>query len=631
MAAKKIRQRGPSLDLEIPEDLNFRDLDAKTLLGYVEGLARVHQSGRANLFRRNERWYHGDQWADHEYEDTPQWNEWDPELPTIEDNLLPNATETVVARLLEMNPVAVFFARRGVGADPVIARVANRIVEHYSVALEWHRKVHDTARNAYLGGHSGLKTYWNDQKGYAADSLEPEGDLALDKLTCLDFATDGREEVDDQGMLYCTTMVDRAEAYAMLKAAGYSGDKARRVAFTGERSSASALNDPDIEQYLGTTGGADVSTDIRATEVWFKRSPMFPKGRYVAWIGDTVVENMEHPYEHGELPYGRMRWRIINGSDQGTTPFDSMVKIQRAHNEALSIRSHRVYEFRFNWVWGEASSIRQMRGHSAFIERHQDDKQKPEIITAEPHLEDINTLITASESAMDKAAGVPALLNTGEGFNTTTVGKSMGYLNFAVQLKSIPVLREVWCMTERLFKQWLQLVQENYTLERLVRLLGEGTELEAELFLKADLKEGYVLLPQVGHGDLLSRVARAAETQAAAAEGRMDPARAAELGQTGLTETEDEEWSRIMVHEAARKVLEGGDAVVPDDVDAGIAVRELRRIIPTYVQAEGVDGLREMLSYFEEEMFSAPAPGAMGAPLPQPAQGAMMPPEEMVQ
>ena len=107
----------------------------------------------------------------------------------------------------------------------------------------------------------------------------------------------------------------------------------------------------------------------------------------------------------------------------------------------------------------------------------------------------------------------------------------------------------------------------------------------------------------------------------------MDPARAQEIGATGLASTEDESWHVQEIHRAAMTVINGGSAEVPDEVDAGIAMRELRRIIPAFAESPGVDGLEMMLQHFQGELAAAPATGAPQ----QPQEGMAPPPEGMPQ
>jgi hypothetical protein len=626
MAKKK-----PTLKLGIDPDQNVDDLDANTLLERVEGMARRWQNERAAQFARNERWYHGDQWSDREYPDSPQFREWDRTLPKIDDNLLPNAVETLLARVLEMNPVAYLFAGRAAGASPIVARVGNRVFEHYATKLKWHLKLHDTCRHSVCGGSAGAKCYWNYNKAEDPETGEKLGDICLDPLTILDYATDGEADLEDSEIFYHTKMISRHRAFRLLKKAGYSTVEAKRVAYGGESDTQNA-DDAELEGLLGISTFGKVEK-IRATEIWVKPGDFIEKGRFVSYVGTTVVDNRDYTADHNELPLATIRWRPITGSAHGSTPMDSLVKLQRAHNEALSVRTHRIYEGRHTYIWGNPRAMRQMRaGGSAFIDRLQGDDRPPEVITHEPKIDGLNLLIEDSERAIDKASGTPSFLNHGGDYNQRAIGKSMAYMNFATGMKNIRVIREVWAFTERLFMQILQLVQQHYTFERLVDLLGPGSELDAEVFLKANLAHGYVVKPAVGHGDLLSRMARATEAQAAVVEGTMDPERGAELGQTGLDHTQEEAWTVQMVHRAAKVILEGGEAEAPERINPMIAVRELERLIPIYREAQGVDGLEDMLEYYQAEMMQQgpPAGAPMQPGLPAPEQQ-MLPPQEMVQ
>lgn len=610
------RTKGPpSPKLAIASEHDVDDLDAEALLSKVQTYAHEFQKERGPIAQRNERWYHGDQWHDAELVDEDTWGgEWDDNLPRIEDNLLPNAVDTACSRLLEMQPVTVWFPRSGSGGSPIVAAVCNRVAEHYNQVLFRQQKLRRCCQLAFFGGSGALKIYWNPYKGVFTEATDPEGDLSLDVLSILDYATDGAEHVQDARWLYHTRLVDKHEGFAMLRAAGYSKQDAKQIAFeaAADESSRYGTEDAPLMTPVGWSSLFAGRGYVRASEIWWLPGAMIPEGSFTSFVGSKVVENMEYPYDHDELPLAVVKWREVSGSPHGSTPMDSMVKIQRMRNEILSIRTKRIWEFRNNWVVGPSKLLNQMRNNAMISTDGLDNPGKPEVVTVEPNLTQFDKLLEDTAAAMDNAAGIPALLSTGAGFATTTVGKSMGYMNYLVQLKSMGTLWSVFTAVARIDRQILELVQQHFTLDRMVRLLGPGSELAAQLFLEADL-DGYVVLPQPGHGDMLSRIARASEAKASVAEGTMDPQRGAEIGSTGLTETEDETWHVQQVHEAARKVLEGGDAVVPDDVDAAVAVRELRRLVDSFPDAQGADGLLLMLQHFEGELAAPPA----AAPMPE--------------
>lgn len=613
-----------SIKIKVAPGHRVEELDANDLRKKAESIVRVQQDARLGLSLMNERWFHGDQWSDEEHFDDEDavWSAWDDNVPKLEHNIVGNSGRNMVARILEMLPVTVFYPRSGYGGDIMVSQTINRILEHYWDALSWQRKQYDAVLHSLLHGTAGYKPVFDPMKGPYTAATDPEGDIDLDVVYLPDLGTDGAGNIERSKWAYHTRMIDRHDAIDMLMDAGYSSDAAHlavRTENTSEREG------DDLDALFAEA--ADEGHCVRAVELWWVPCSLFPKGLYITWVGDNVVENTDFPYDHFELPFALIRYVPRRDASFGSTPFDSMVKLQRMYNEVLSVMDRRFWEYRFNWVYADESVIQQMKNNSLFLKRPTKDSPAPEVITADLGVSDFESVLQFLENKIAEQAGVPQVLVNGQGFTGSTPGKTVGYLSALVSQQTIGTLWEIFEAGKRVARQILELVQQHFDVERVTRILGPGSELQAEAFLMADLDD-YDVKAEPGAGDQVSRAARAAGAADAMANGTMDPATGNELTQTGLSQTEDEWWHVHEVNRLVSEILNGADAEPDPDLDPAIAARELRRHVVQHRDKPGIDGLEDALSYYEAAATQALPPQAGGAPpagQPIPGRGPLGP------
>lgn len=610
----------PSTKLKTGRGHDADEWDALDLLEWVEQVARVFHDMRGPIGVRNERWTAGDQWDDVQVDSSITWGEWDPKLPKFDHNLLNNRSLHYVALLLESLPVTAYWPKSADPESVSIANSCNRILEHYNQALSRHLKLKEALLSTLNFGAAGLKPYYDPNRGVFGDYDTPQGDVALDVVSFLEYATDGAKEVKDSKWGYFTRFIDCHDAYEMMRRAGYSEEEAAGDTLKGRGEGDSDEGEP-VAAYADHIDGA---SKVRATEIWHKPCVRYPEGLFLSFIGRKLVSNREFLYDHDEVPLAIIRLQKLRGLPFGYTPVDGAVKIQRMYNEVLSVRTRRFYEFRNNYLVTDPHIAKQLRAGNLVLTRQDTaEGDRPaesiEVVNLDPGVEGFAGVLEQIGEMMDGQYGIPEM-SMGVGVGQSTPGKTLSYQQFLAKMKTAMTTDIINEANARVDRQILELVQQYFDVDRLMMILGPGSEGAAIAFLGADL-DGFDVLPQPASGQALSRAARGDEAANQVAAGSLDPATGSELAATGLLQTQDEAWMVQQVGEAASEALATGSASPPDGLDPAVAVRELRRLVMAYDQHPHVDVLVQMLQYFEAQgAQAAPSQAAMpGQQQPSPA------------
>jgi hypothetical protein len=519
--------------------------------------------------------------------------------PNVRKNKLKNTLLTWSARMSRARTMAMAYPSDANPSDLATADVANAI-------LDYQRQIQDRdallARAALLCGMHGTtalyQTYDYDagprkEREAVLDAfglpvrdpstgemiyreVEGSGDPFVELLSVFDFVTDGAKDVQKNGKwLLVRRYLDPDEAKNALRAAQ------QEAAAEGRQGPPDT--EVSIENVQNRMQQGPTREVVEAWEMWWRPSKMgrLKDGLFAVVIGGKVVRATTYPYEHKQLPLAVWRCMDVTDDFYGATWLEDAAPLQIGLNHSKRVLAHRaevagqlrgLIDPEIKEVWGDspdgmidvASAEKRASGVS-FVE-------VPDI----PR--DMFEMADRYEQDISDVAGVSDVASAGDAAAGTKNARLVAYATQIDELKSEHTARNRDEMELTIDQQALALWQQFVTRERLVRVVGEDKAVSAAYFKGAEIRGVDVRLDAAPGTERLG-AARAKATEEGAASGMVDPARASEMVQTGLSGTADEAASRQRLQALAQQAMSGAavqaDLTVPPD----FAIRELRMMI----------------------------------------------------
>lgn len=566
-------------------------LTVRDLLEEMIDKSRVWESRQFPIAVLNERFLEGQQLyevRDGKLEDVAEGRGWPSGVPIVIRNLLRNLGLTWAARVTKDDPSAKAWAHEASGNDAASADVANDLIEYFR---NLHRERQMMARAAWLAeAHSCVASYvtWDPARGPRAPRFvdgsggDLLGDVHEELITILEYGTDGSEDIDDAQWCFIRRYIDKWAARARLVAVGVD-------------------DMPEAETYQSVWGADEVGVPV--FEIWHKPSGRIPNGLFALVIGGHVVESMDFPYAHGELPLSV--WKIGSKSKcpYGSTHVSDAVPLQSALNKLhgiLSLITSR--SARWMKVLAPKSIAELWDGDMQVLESADPNElDHVRIITPPPPPPLLLSQIEEHERMIGLVFGVNEAV-VGSDASATKNARHLAYISELDAQKLSEARRNLEAWRLRAVRQKLRLVQQYVEAERVVNVVSPDGMAKAVRFVGANLEGVDVILEPA---PAQTRASQAVEAERAAAAGFEDPMRARELRQTGLGETGYEALARRVVRMQAEQAMLGQPVQADPSVPPAIALEELTMALE---QAGDAPALMQLIAAYQQMAAQAGQP-----------------------
>ena len=555
-------------------------------------------------------------------------------VPPVSKNKLRNLVLTWASRTTKRRDSAIAYANEATEQDIAKAEVANAI-------LDYQRQIQDRdalmMRAMILAGMHGTVGLYNtydpdagphkerevmldryglpmrDEMGNPIyKDVEGKGAPNLEVLSIFDFVTSGESEAQNGKWLLVRRWLDPDEADTLLRA------KAQEIGVSPFPAS--------IVPVQNRQGEGPTREAVEAWEMWWRPNKLgrFPGGFFAAVVSDVVVTATTYPYAHGELPLVVIRVMDVEDDFYGATWMEDAIPQQMGLNHSLQVLAHRAEiagQVRVMMTpqvakkWGESMDGVVEVDSKADVEGGAKAVQLPDIP------KDMYMMSDRYEVGIDDTAGVSAVSSSGDVAAETKNARLVAYATQVDEQKNEHTVRNLQEAELVIDAQQLQMWQQYVSRQRLVRVVGEDNAVAASYFSGAEIRGVDVQLFSAP-GSERTRAARAKAAEESTMMGLTDPARGAEMSQTGLMGTVDEGEQRQRIQFLIAAAM-GGQPVQPDPtINPDIAVRELRLARGQATDpnaARAIDML--MQAYMEIAQQSggaAPVSSAVGAPQTSP-------------
>ena len=263
-------------------------------------------------------------------------------------NHLRDITDAAVSRLATTKPSTAVLPNHGVEfQDKAKAKVVKSWLDSFNYAnnVDDIRRV--VQRNAFICGEAYLRIDWDETKGdihpgakklkkdikveledgetITVSKLKRVGDVGLTSV--LPFKVFSEPHPSNDFNKVSWVMTEELEYIEQLKAD--FPEEAKKIKPT--KTNAEGDN-------LFLTEDDDKHDDqVTVVTLFHKATPEVPEGRQIKFTRDVILENIELPYSHGELPLIRLSSIDLPGHMRGMSPFHDLKVLQSAINTLYTI------------------------------------------------------------------------------------------------------------------------------------------------------------------------------------------------------------------------------------------------------------------------------------------------------
>lgn len=581
-------------------------ITARGLLLEMQDSWKVHADRRYPQSMLNERFIAGEQ----QYAVSTQkgvselivdWPQWRGRF--VARNLMRNLHLTNVARVTKGDPSVSAWAGDGTSGDLAASAVGNALIYSLRTSQDHRKRISRAAWTAGAQGTVAFYTTWATDKGPLVDN-QYLGDVDVAQpIQVFDWMTSGEEDIED-----CTACAVRRWLTCE--------DAERRLLAQG-------IEEPPEKQAVKTIWGDGGDERVECWEYWHKPTARLPNGLFIMFVGGHVVDVRDFPYEHGELPLSIWKWVDVPDSPLGATPADDAVPIQRVLNDRhsdLSIITQK--SARWLMVLTSKELAKQIKADPTVVAV--EDLAAigaTKIISAPPPPALIYTQIEEAERMLREVYGVNEAVS-GSDTSQMKNARMMAYTTEldGQKLASTIVARDHALL--RVYRQalglWRQFVEESRT----VKIMGANNTMQVVAFSGADLNGVDVYLEPTSGQDQ-TRKAQALDAEQASVAGFMDPAKGAELRQTGQSMTRVEAMQRTIVQRQIADAMQGFAAQPDPNVGPDIAMAEIALALEQ-ANAMARPALEQLLAAYQamaQQMAQPEPPQGQPEAIAQPEQG----------
>lgn len=604
------------VDYEIPDDSRGED-DGPTTVGELYQEMQDAEKGLSSIRGRavrNERFVHGEQYRD--WNDSLQAFEdiYVPlDLPNVHRNLLRSLWATYNARLLEDRPDIHAWPTHADPGDVGAADVANSLMSHMHSVQDLDDLMWELIGHAQFAGQAAVKVVWDPTAGPPSEGApvqdpetgeitlegagEPTGEVQWEVATVFDLVSDNSvQKIEDANWCFFRRYLTKHQAKILLMEADIDEDP--------EVTSMNVWDDGDMETV----------SSVEMIEIWYRPSARIPDGLYTVILSGQVIEIMDFPYDHGEIPVSVVKLSEKRGTPHAArTHLDDAVIIQRQINELVSSKARLVRECGSVRLMGPDSVIDNLEEGNHTI-KVADPSQAAMVRWIEPPAvpsllsEELQDLI----GALYAVFGLNEMLTGAANIKSGTAARTIAYLNKLDSQKISGAARSLGKCLRRAWRQTLSLSQQYIHEPRLIQIAGPNKVFQSLSFQGADIGGVDVRL-EPASGIERYRADEIQDIETSAQAGWIAPERAGELRETGLGETTQETVDSTRVQGQVLGALQGSLTPPIPGIDPSAAIEELQLAISSVAddRPDIVPYLEQLIAAYQQMLAQ------MQQPMPQ--------------
>ena len=434
-------------------------------------------------------------------------------------NHLHDMTETRISQLCRIKPAVEILPTNDEYEDRNAAKTVKYLMDHLWYINNIEELRQRMLRNTFIFGESYCFVLWNKDKG----DLHPDYVKARDRGVDLQLMDKGEPVLDEEG----NPMPIDMETPIRVGDIDYQIEVPWRVYLQRQKNfdkveycfrvsvestetlkkmypnkklelknsvNIKAYNSDDLTEHL-------LEEETVVYEFYHKETKFCPKGYYVKFTKDTILEMDFLPYSHGNLPIVRMTDMDIPEVLNGISTYEMVRPIQTMHDNLSTLLAKNIYMMgHAKWVMPRGACKIESLGNDNTIVQYQG-PVPPQMLQTQPNPPEAYNYRNMLRDEMGQIYGIQGV-SRGQPPKGITAAVALQFLNEQEQERNSTSVIKHNEMLKQLAKMTIAVAGDYYDVDdgRMVRIVGKNNKYSIRHFDSANLSKNYDIRLELGTG-----------------------------------------------------------------------------------------------------------------------------------
>ena len=434
-------------------------------------------------------------------------------------NHLHDMTETRISQLCRIKPSVEVLPTNDEYEDRNAAKSVKYLMDHIWYVNNIEELRQRMLRNTFIFGESYCFVLWNKDKG----DLHPAYVNARDKGVQLNMMEGEEPMLDEEGnpipmdmespikigdidyqvevpwRVYLQRQKDFNKVEYCFRVSVESTETVKKLYPQAKEKLKSSLNikafnSDDLTEHL-------LEEETVIYELYHKETKFCPKGYYVKFTKDVILEMDYLPYSHGKLPLIRMTDMDIPEVLNGVSTYEMVRPIQNMHDNLSTLLAKNIYMMgHAKWVMPRGACKIETLGNDNTIVQYQG-PVAPQMLQTQPNPPEAYTYRNMLRDEMGQIYGIQGV-SRGQPPKGITAAVALQFLNEQEQERNSTSVIKHNEMLKELAKMTISVAGDYYDTDdgRMVRIVGKNNKYSIRHFDTANLSKNYDVRLELGTG-----------------------------------------------------------------------------------------------------------------------------------
>ena len=439
-------------------------------------------------------------------------------IPHIHD-----ITEVKVAQMTQLKTDIEVLPRHDEYADRAAAKVSKFVIRDIFEQEDFDSKMIEIQRYKTIMGESFIYTHWDPHAG----DLHPAYKTAIEKgmKTCIINGEEVKVKEMNPIKVGAVKLDVLLSSRVKLQAKKRFSDVDYCMIITLQPTDevakdypgkadlvAEAHDDPeDLMVFNPLTAESEfVENHKIIIEFFHKKTKYMPRGKYIKFTRECILEEGYHPYSHGDLPITRLTDIDMPQTLRGISKYLFAIPVQRRYDHLNNLLAKNIFlTANAKWFVQQGSVNRRDLGNLNTIVEYALGSQPPHLSQATPNPNEVYNYVGIMRENLDRIMGSHGI-SRGELPKGVTAASALQYLNELESNRATSDISKHGAFVKAVARKALSVASDYYSITdgRLIKVVGEGAQYAIKHFDTADLSKPYDVRFENSSGFPETRAAR---------------------------------------------------------------------------------------------------------------------------
>jgi len=415
-------------------------------------------------------------------------------------NHLFDLTETKVSQMTRLKPAVEVLPTNDEYADRISAKVVGQLIKHIWYNNNMDDMITKMHRECRIFGESYTFVLWNDDLGdldpayvQARDAGIKEVKLPNGQTLKLDKPIKTGDvcfepELPWRVLLQRKMRYDEVEYLFRVKVRPTEELKEDYPKFKNEIQSTDGVSTFDMDNL----DSRFLEEHTLVFEMYHKPTKYVPKGRFIKFTKDAILENIDYPFNHEELPIIRLTDMDVPDVLNGVSRYEMISPLQNMYNNMSTLISKNIYLMAHQkWMMPRGACKIDQLGNDNTILQYQG-PVAPQMVQMQPNAPEVYNFRQNIKEEMQVIYGSHGI-SRGEVPKGITAASALQFLNELENERATSDISKHGFLVKDLAKMTIAVVGQNYDIEdgRMLRIVGENNKYSIRHFDSAHLHKSY--------------------------------------------------------------------------------------------------------------------------------------------